>query len=303
MPTTEKQTGTESKKGAQFQKQAMASLNWPEVEKAKDDIKKTFGFFPTFMTNFNEQAIPGAWNEAKQLRFSEYTALDMKLKSLIALSVGSQIPCDMINYFEKKAGLASGISTQEQVEAATMTAILRHWSTVINGALIDKEEFREEVDKVMSNVKKTMEEMKGKTPDEEFFLVMPRSADEAYKDMEKTLGLVPQFFRAFPKDSIAAAWSEFKGFQLNPHTVLSGKQKELIGLAVAAQIPCEYCTYFHRAAAKLNGATELEIQEAVSLAAITRHWSAIFNSPVTDQSNFQKDADQMIAASLGRQIH
>lgn len=301
MPISDKPT--ETKSNAQFQKQRSAGLNWPEVEKAKDDINKTFGFYPSFMNNFSEQAIPGAWNEAKQLRFSENTALDMKLKSLIALSVGSQIPCDMINYFEKKAGLASGISTQEQVEAATMTAILRHWSTVINGALIDKEEFKKEVDKVMSNVKKMMEEMKGKTPDEEFFLVMPRSADEAYKDIEKTLGLVPQFFRVFPKDSIAAAWSEFKGFQLNPHTTLSGKQKELIGLAVAAQIPCEYCIYFHRAAAKLNGATELEMQEAVSLAAITRHWSAIFNSPVTDQSNFQKDADQMIAASLGRQIH
>lgn len=294
---------TEIKRRAQLQNQGIASINWPEVEKAKDDIKTTFSFVPTFMNNFNEQAIPGAWNEAKQLRFSEDTALDMKLKGLIALSVGSQIPCDMINYFEKKAALASGITTQEQSVAVTMTAILRHWSTVINGALIDKEEFRKEVDKVMSNVKKMMEEMKGKTPEEEFFLVMPQSADEAYRDIEKTLGLVPKFFRAFPKESIAAAWSEFKGLQLNPHTALTGKQKELIGLAVASQIPCEYCIYFHRAAATLNGATEVEMQEAISLAAITRHWSAIFNSPMTDQSTYKKDADQIIENSLGRQIH
>lgn len=301
MPINEKQT--ETKKGAQVQNQGSKNLNWPEVERAKDNIKKTFGFVPTFMSHLTDQVLPGAWNEANQLRFSENTALDINLKALIALSVGSQIPCDMINYFEKKAGLASGITAQEQSEAITMTAILRHWSTVLNGALIDKEEFKKEVDKVMSNIKKMMEEMHGKTPEQEMFLVMPRSADEAYKDIEKTLGLVPKFFRVFPKESIAAAWSEFKGLQLNPHTALTGKQKELIGLAVAAQIPCEYCIYFHRAAAALNGASEVEMQEAVSLAAITRHWSAIFNSPMTDQDNFRKDADKMIENSIRRKIH
>ena len=77
----------------------------------------------------------------------------------------------------------------------------------------------------------------------------------------------------FPKEGIAGAWSEFKAIQLNPHTALNGKQKELIGLAVSAQIPCEYCVYFHRNAAALFGASEVEMQEAVSLAALARHWA------------------------------
>lgn len=296
MQTNESQT--ESKKNAQFQ-----NINWKEVEKAKSDIKATFGFFPSFMEKMTDQIIPGAWQEAKQLRFSENTALDLKLKALIALSVGSQIPCDMINYFEKKATLASGITNQEQSEAVAMAGILRHWSTVINGALLDKDEFKKEADKVMSNIKKMMDDMKGKMPDQEMFLVMPQSADEAYKDIEKTLGLVPKFFKIFPKNSIAGAWSEFKAIQLNPHTALNGKQKELIGLAVAAQVPCEYYTYFHRAAAKLHGASEDEMQEAVSIAAITRHWSALFNSPLTDLTAFKKDADKMIDYTMGRQLH
>ena len=32
---------------------------------------------------------------------------------------------------------------------------------------------------------------------------------------------------------------------LNPNSALSGKAKELIGLAVAAQVPCQYCIYAH----------------------------------------------------------
>ena len=90
------------------------------------------------------------------------------------------------------------------------------------------------------------------------------SAQAAYRDIETTLGMVPGFFKAFPEVGIAGAWAEFKSVQLNPNTVLSGKTKELIGLAVASQIPCSYCIYFHTAAAKANGATDEETREAVA---------------------------------------
>ncbi|MEI7601634.1 MAG: carboxymuconolactone decarboxylase family protein, partial [Aestuariivirga sp.] len=90
------------------------------------------------------------------------------------------------------------------------------------------------------------------------------AATAAYADIQATLGMVPAFFRAFPESGIAGAWAEFKMVQLNPATALNGKTKELIGLAVAAQIPCGYCVYFHTAAAKANGATDEEIREAVA---------------------------------------
>jgi AhpD family alkylhydroperoxidase len=70
--------------------------------------------------------------------------------------------------------------------------------------------------------------------------------------------------------------------RLNPATKLDGKTKELIGLAVAAQIPCHYCVYFHTAAARLNGATDQEIREAVGMPAISRHWSTVLNGMQVD---------------------
>ena len=97
-----------------------------------------------------------------------------------------------------------------------------------------------------------------------------QDAPSAYRDIETTLGSIPTFFKLFPEEGISGAWTEFKMVQLNPKTALSGKEKELIGLAVAAQIPCSYCVYFHTQAAKLNGATDAEIREAVAMAAISR---------------------------------
>jgi AhpD family alkylhydroperoxidase len=116
----------------------------------------------------------------------------------------------------------------------------------------------------------------------------------AYRDIEATLGVVPTFFKLFPEEGIAGAWAEFKSVQLNPRSALSGKEKELIGLAVAAQIPCTYCIYFHSAAAKANGATDSEIREAVAMAAITRHWSTVLNGMQADLTTFRNETDTVL---------
>jgi AhpD family alkylhydroperoxidase len=120
------------------------------------------------------------------------------------------------------------------------------------------------------------------------------SAQATYRDIEQTLGSVPTFFKMFPESGIAGAWGEFKSVQLNSKTALTGKTKELIGLAVAAQIPCQYCVYFHTAAAKLNGATDTEIREAVAMAAIARHWSTVLNGMQVDLDGFKRETDTVL---------
>ncbi|TGQ96251.1 carboxymuconolactone decarboxylase family protein, partial [Mesorhizobium sp. M4B.F.Ca.ET.203.01.1.1] len=84
--------------------------------------------------------------------------------------------------------------------------------------------------------------------------------------------------------------------QLNPNTALNGKTKELLGLAVASQIPCQYCIYFHTLAAKANGASDEEIKEAIAMAAIVRHWSTMLNGSQVDLATFKKQTDDLFAA-------
>ena len=125
-------------------------------------------------------------------------------------------------------------------------------------------------------------------------------ASATYQDIEKTLGMVPGFFKVFPQSGIAGAWDEFKTLQLNPNTALDGKTKQLIGLAVAAQIPCQYCIYFHASAAKANGASQEEIEEAVAMAAMTRHWSTVLNGMEVDLDGFKKDTDTVLELAAKR---
>ncbi len=104
--------------------------------------------------------------------------------------------------------------------------------------------------------------------------------------------MVPGFFKMFPEEGIAGAWEEMKAIQMNPQSAIPGKYKDLIGLAVAAQIPCKYCVYFHTKVAKVEGASDREIKEAVAMAAIVRHWSTYLNGIQLDDAAFKKDSQQ-----------
>jgi AhpD family alkylhydroperoxidase len=84
-----------------------------------------------------------------------------------------------------------------------------------------------------------------------------------------------------------------KTFQMNPNTALDNKTKELIGLAVASQIPCQYCIYFHTEAARANGASEQQIREAVGMSAVVRMASTVINGTQVDNVQFRKDVQRM----------
>jgi len=118
---------------------------------------------------------------------------------------------------------------------------------------------------------------------------MSASQAATYKEIEGMFGKVPEFVKKFPKAGIAGAWEEVKSLELSDKTALPPKVKSLISLAVAAQIPCEYCIYADTISAKNAGATDEEIAEAVGMAALTRHWSTIFNGLQIDLAEFKKD--------------
>ena len=68
----------------------------------------------------------------------------------------------------------------------------------------------------------------------------------------------------FPEVRIAGAWAEF---QIGPSakTKFDGKTKELLRLAVAARFRTAIASTSTHTAAKLNGATDEEIREAVAI--------------------------------------
>src|SRR5436190_5299404 len=113
-------------------------------------------------------------------------------------------------------------------------------------------------------------------------------------EVQKTFGFVPDFAKQMPAAMLGNWWNGVTTFEMNPGTKLDGKTKELVGLAVAASIPCEYCVYFHTEAARLNGATDEEIKEAVGMASLTRGGSTMMNGLQIDKVQFKKDIQRIV---------
>ncbi len=119
---------------------------------------------------------------------------------------------------------------------------------------------------------------------------MSRTAVES--DIRETFGLVPEFLTEIPDAMIETEWASFKEFEL-AETAIPNKYKELIGVGVHSETKCRYCTLFHQEAAKLFGATDEEIQEAVHFAKYTAGWSVYLNGIREDYDQFVKDLQQI----------
>ena len=110
-----------------------------------------------------------------------------------------------------------------------------------------------------------------------------------YEDITKSFGAVPSFVKQLPDAALAGFWQLEKDLDLSNKTALPGKTKALIALAVAAQIPCEYCIWSDTMTAKQLGASDAEIGEAVEMVALTRFSSTTFNGLQVDFAQFKKE--------------
>lgn len=121
---------------------------------------------------------------------------------------------------------------------------------------------------------------------------MPRTRKEVESEIKETLGLVPAFFERIPDEVIDEEWTLFKRWELE-ETLIPNKYKELMMLAVHAETRCRYCTLFHTEAARMFGATEEEIQEAVHVAKHTVGWSVYLNGIRQDYDEFAGELEQI----------
>ena len=123
--------------------------------------------------------------------------------------------------------------------------------------------------------------------------MMLEERQDAERDIEETLGLVPEFFKSVPDYLLPTEWASFKSLQLSDQTAIPNKYKEMIGLAVSGATRCRYCVYFHTEAAKLFGATDEEITETALIAKNTMGWSTFLNTMAYDYDEFAAEFDRI----------
>ncbi len=116
--------------------------------------------------------------------------------------------------------------------------------------------------------------------------------EDTLNDIKKTLGMVPGFMKAIPKDVLMQDWPLMKKYQAG-ESEIPAKYREFIGLAISANIKCPYCALMHTGMATLNGATDKEIAEVAFLASFTSRWSAMLHALQYDYDTFSKEVHQI----------
>lgn len=125
------------------------------------------------------------------------------------------------------------------------------------------------------------------------------SYNETVSDIEETLGFVPGFMEALPEDDLVQEWPTMKKYVFG-ESEIPQKYRELIGLAVAANTKCPYCTHFHRGVAQLYGASEAELSELATLSSFTSRWSAMIHTQEYDMDTFVEEAERIAAHVQGK---
>lgn len=115
---------------------------------------------------------------------------------------------------------------------------------------------------------------------------------EIYSEITQLFGIVPSFIKAMPDSAIELEWKLMKRVQFEEGPI-PNKYRELIGIGIAATSKCRYCVAFHTMAAKLNGATDEEIEDAVHFAKSSAGWSAYLNGLAFDYDEFKRELNQI----------
>ena len=94
-------------------------------------------FKPEHLAKFGEIA---EGNSELERKFFDYYgsvfsngALTVREKALIALAVSAQIPCEYCVIAQSKKARKAGATEEEIKEAIAVAAIMRKWSTMLNG--------------------------------------------------------------------------------------------------------------------------------------------------------------------------
>ncbi len=115
---------------------------------------------------------------------------------------------------------------------------------------------------------------------------------DTLNDIQKSFGFVPGFMKGLPQDVLMHDWPLMKRYTLG-ESKIAAKNRELMGLAVAANIKCPYCQLFHKSVAQMYGATEEELAETAFLASYTSRWSSMIHAQHYDYDTFAKETAQI----------
>ena len=123
--------------------------------------------------------------------------------------------------------------------------------------------------------------------------------DMVEQEMKAALGRVPAVLDRVPDELLDAEWRLLRRAFLDD-SLIPSRYQALIGVAVAAAVRCPHAVRLHTELARLHGASEAELAEAVHHAAMVTGWSTRWHGFGFDAGELDAEVAEIAAHIAGR---
>ncbi len=123
--------------------------------------------------------------------------------------------------------------------------------------------------------------------------------EEILKDIEKKLGMIPDYVKFIPKNILEHDWAISKK-TYEEETKIPGKYKQLIGLAGAIGMKSHYWAQSYETAAKHEGATDEEIAEVYNMISYDSRWDMILQAKNYEMETVKKEFKKEYELKYGK---
>jgi AhpD family alkylhydroperoxidase len=119
------------------------------------------------------------------------------------------------------------------------------------------------------------------------------------REMKEVLGRTPAALDRVPDELVDADWRLLRRTFVDD-SLIPTRYQALIGVAVAAAVRCPYAARLHTELARVHGASEAELAEAVHHAAMVSSWSTRLHGFAFDAAEFDAEVADIAAHIAGR---
>lgn len=117
----------------------------------RGEIEEYMGQVPTWLDALSEPAADHSWGIVRDLELGE-TTLEGREKALVALGAAAAMNCPYCIHFHSEEAKLEGVTEAGLTEATNVAATVRYFSTVLHGAEVEMDAFREETAEIVEYI-------------------------------------------------------------------------------------------------------------------------------------------------------
>lgn len=247
------------------------------------ESERIFGFVSGFIEQGSEKWSVPVWGLVRDLLIRE-SSIPRKYKAMIALGTAFVLHGRYTSFAFREYTRAIGVSDKEVQEVIAGVANNVLWDTWMSGISIDMSSFEKGYRQMIEGFSR-LEKLPARGRLE--------TRSDVLKEFQAIFGVIPEWFDSLPDTALKHMWQLNRTVGLEEDQIPS-KYLRLIGLAAASVIHCRPCIMDDTAGARLSGASDIEIKEAILLGALVRSLEVILEGLYYDRETFMKECIRMI---------